>query len=240
MRFVFSLPGILIVGGLSTMATVAMVSRASSAPPAAHTGAKEETAQIDAKGALSLLAAGNQRWVDGKPQHPNESSARRSEVAGGQHPFVVVVTCSDSRVPPEVLFDRGVGDIFVVRTAGQVIDEAALGSIEYGLEHLHAPLLMILGHSKCGAVQATCDAVDKEQHVEGAIGHLIESITPAATKTAKVKPGRVDAAIEANVELIVESLPERSKIIEELAHEKKIQLVGAIYDLGSGKVKQLD
>jgi len=240
MKFFYSVPGVRVLGALSTTLAVGMVTRAQKATPAGGAEAKEEGKVETPKAALELLAEGNHRWVEGKPLHPHTDTAWRKRVTEGQHPFVAVLTCADSRVPPEILFDRGVGDIFVVRTAGQVVDDAALGSLEYAVEHLGTPLVMVLGHSKCGAVQAACEAVDKGKHPGGAIGHLVDEIRPSCVKTQDVKPGRVEAAVKANVERIVEELAESSKVLEELEQEKKIKIVGAVYDLASGKVALLE
>jgi carbonic anhydrase len=114
--------------------------------------ATTNAAEMTADETWAKLAAGNKRWVDMQPGRPNQTKARRDEVAKGQHPYAVVFSCIDSRVPPEMVFDVGLGDLFVIRTAGHVIDEAALGSIEFGVEEFHIPLVVVLGHQKCGAV----------------------------------------------------------------------------------------
>src|SRR6476661_5513416 len=113
-----------------------------------------ETAALSADDALAKLMAGNQRYTRHKEQHPDESLARRKELIGGQHPFAIVLGCADSRVSPELLFDQGLGDLFVIRVAGNIADDAILGSIEYAIEHLGAKLILVLGHEKCGAVSA--------------------------------------------------------------------------------------
>src|SRR5207237_5372942 len=115
---------------------------------------KETGAPLTPDQALSRLVAGNQRFVAHKPTHPHEDLARRHDLAGSQHPFAVVLSCSDSRLPPELVFDQGLGDLFVIRVAGNITDAAVIGSIEYAVEHLHAPLIVVLGHEKCGAVTA--------------------------------------------------------------------------------------
>ena len=239
MRLFYSVPGMLLLGALSTALAVGMVTRGQKATPAGEVAAKEEGKAETPQAALALLAEGNRRWVDGKPRHPHATAARRKEVTGGQHPFAVVLTCADSRVSPEILFDRGVGDLFVVRTAGQVVDVAALGSLEYAVEHLHTPLLMVLGHTRCGAVQAACDALDKGQRPSGAVGYLIDAIRPSCVKTQDVKPGRAEAAVRANVERIAESLPASSRVLTEFEHEGKLEIVGAEYNLESGQVAVL-
>lgn len=135
----------------------------SAGPAAPLVGAdRDDAAELDYKQARQLLEEGNARFVAGAPTRPEQSLMRRAVVAEGQNPFAVVLSCADSRVPPEVLFDQGLGDLFVVRSAGEVVDRAVLGSLQYGVDHLATPLLVVLGHSGCGAVGATVDAVKEE------------------------------------------------------------------------------
>ena len=129
--------------------------------PTTHAHAGPAAPTLSPQDAWARLRAGNARFVDGRPEHPNQSFAHRIEVAKGQHPYAIVLTCSDSRVPPEILFDTGLGDIFVIRVAGNTADDAAIASMEYAVEHLHVPLIVVLGHERCGAVQAAVQAVDQ-------------------------------------------------------------------------------
>src|SRR5207247_2291014 len=131
--------------------------------------------------AMKMLQDGNARFVSGKLEHPNESPERRTEVAKGQHQFAVILACADSRVGPEVIFDAGLGDLFVTRVAGNVVDDAMLGSIEYAVEHLGAPLIVVCGHQRCGAVQATVETVASGAPAPGHLGALIDPIKPAVT-----------------------------------------------------------
>jgi carbonic anhydrase len=182
--------------------------------------------------AMKELVEGNKRFVAGKQKFPNTNAKRRTEVAKGQHPFAIIVGCSDSRVPPEVLFDRGLGDLFIIRTAGNVVDDVAIGSIEYAAEHLGVQLLVVLGHSKCGAVDATM----KGGEAPGHIGSIVQKIKLAVDKV-KGKPG--DAwmnCVQANVEKIVEELKGSKPILHELEEEGKLHVVGAIYCVDSGGV----
>jgi len=182
--------------------------------------------------AIKELTEGNKRFVSGKPKFPNTDAKRRTEVAKGQHPFAIIVGCSDSRVPPEVLFDRGLGDVFIIRTAGNVLDDVTIGSIEYAAEHLDVQLLVILGHSKCGAVDATM----KGGEMPGHIGSIASKIKPAVDK-AKGKPG--DAwlnCVNANVDKIVEEMKNSKPILHELIGHGKLRVVGATYDVDSGAV----
>jgi carbonic anhydrase len=150
----------------------------------------------------------------------------------------MIFSCVDSRVPPELVFDRGIGDLFVIRTAGHVIDNAALGSIEFGAEELHIPLIVVLGHERCGAVSATVEATAPGMSAEapGQIGTLVEAIRPAVDQV-RDRPGDVlDNAVRANVELTVAALRARSSLLEEAAHHGLV-IVGARYDLDTGGVE---
>ncbi len=183
------------------------------------------------------LMAGNARFCDGGPSKMDACKERRMELSGGQHPVATVFSCSDSRVPPEIVFDQGLGEVFVVRVAGNVVDEVGLGSIEYGVEHLHTPLLVILGHSKCGAVTAALDAAGEP---EGNIGTILKRIRPAVEKAKasgkKEKEEVLGMAIRENVKNTRADLLKRSKIVEELNHSGKLKIILAEYDLESGKV----
>jgi len=190
--------------------------------------------------ALQKLMDGNKRYVAGNLMKKDLGETKRKELTKGQKPFAIVITCSDSRVPPELLFDQGLGDIFVIRVAGNVVDPIALGSIEYGAEHLNAPLLFILGHSKCGAVTATLEAKGKP---EGNIGEIVKKIMPAAEK-AKKKGGTEDeileTAIKENVKNVYNDVMRKSKIIPELLHEGKLKIVAGEYDITTGKVGMIE
>lgn len=190
--------------------------------------------------ALQKLLDGNKRYVEGKFASKDLSDSRRTEILkGGQHPFATIISCSDSRVPPEHIFDQGLGDIFIVRVAGNVVDPIALGSIEYGVEHVHTPLLMILGHSDCGAVKATIGAKGEP---EGNIGAIVKKIQPAVKK-AKKKGGSneevLETAIKENIMNVYADVM-KSPIVKELVHEGKLKIVVAEYNLATGKVEMLD
>ncbi|MFF1814141.1 carbonic anhydrase [Streptomyces sp. NPDC058251] len=141
-----------------------------------------------AREALAALLAGNRRYAAGHPRHPHEGRTRRHALAAEQHPFAVVVGCVDSRVPPELVFDQGLGDLLCIRTAGQVLDEAVLGSIQYGVEVLHIPLVLVLGHERCGAVAATLAYLRDGTPVPGHLRLLVDEIAPAAWRT-RAMPG---------------------------------------------------
>jgi carbonic anhydrase len=191
------------------------------------------TPEINPEAALKELLDGNKRYVAGQATHPHQSATRRIEVGKGQHPLAAILTCSDSRVPPEILFDQGIGDVFIVRDAGNIADDVALGSLEYAAEHLGTPLIVVLGHSKCGAVTATVQGGEAPGH----IGSLIKLIQPAVEKT-KGQPGDpIVNAIKANVQLVVEQLNTCQPILAHLVKAGKLKIVGAHYDLDSGAVE---
>lgn len=188
---------------------------------------------------FSKLMDGNKRFVTGSLSQKDVGDVRRRELAGGQHPFAIVVTCSDSRVVPEIIFDEGLGDIFVVRVAGNVLDPISLGSIEYAAEHLHAPLLILMGHEKCGAVSAALDATGEP---EGNIGAILKKIMPAVKK-AKAKGGSKDDmlnnAIRENVALSYKDIRAKSPLLKHLIEKGELKVVAGVYHLASGEVESL-
>jgi carbonic anhydrase len=186
-----------------------------------------------AEQALRLLKEGNQRYRESRLAHPHQSAERRLEVSTAQHPFAQILACSDSRVSPEIIFDEGLGDLFVVRVAGNIVDDAVIGSLEYGAEHLHAPLIVVLGHKSCGAVTAAVQAPEVHDHVLT----LIDAILPAVL-SAKNQPGdAIQNAVRANVELTVERLRRSWPTLRRLDGSGAIRILGAIYDLESGEVE---
>lgn len=201
--------------------------------------AASEESGISADEALKLLVDGNNRFVSGKLEAKNLGDERRKELTQGQKPFATILSCSDSRVPPEHIFNQGLGDIFIIRVAGNVVDPIELGSVEYGAEHLNVPLVMVLGHRGCGAVKATLAGGEPE----GNIGAIVKKIAPAVN-TAKGKTtdkdALLDTAIEENVRLTVNALTEKSPLLKHLVENGKLKIVAGIYDLSSGKVKLLD
>ncbi len=207
-------------------------------PAPAQTPEAEAT---DADTALNLLMEGNQRWVDGVPTAPNTSPERRANVAdAGQKPMVSVLTCADSRLPIERIFDRGVGDVFVIRVAGNVAGDSEVGTIEYGVGHLKTPLLVVMGHSKCGAVAAAVSNAD----VHGKVKDLIAHIEPAVVRVKRNNPGASDKeigtlAIKENVWQSVFDLLKGSSEVRTLVQEGKLKIVGAVCDISTGKVTWL-
>ncbi len=185
--------------------------------------------------ALQRLLEGNRRYVDNRPSLDG-SSRRRMEVARGQKPVAIVLGCVDLRVPPELIFDQGLGDLFVIRTAGEVLDQAALGSLEFGVAELHVPLLMVLGHQRCGAVKAALEVLDGEAEAEADIAYLVEALAPAVGLGKRAQGDPWDQAGRAQIALQVDRL-RRSPILAEAVAEGALRVVGAWYDLETGLVE---
>jgi carbonic anhydrase len=186
---------------------------------------------MTAEEAKKRLAEGNQRYVSGTHSTKELNESRRMDLfQNGQHPFALVVCCSDSRMPPELLFDAGLGELFVVRTAGNVLDEIGMGSVEYGTEHLHIPLVIVLGHENCGAVKATVDG--------GEIHGCIKSITDKIGVSLKKLGSPADpytACEDENIRTTVEEI-KKNHVVSELLHQDKTEVVGAKYGIKSGAV----
>jgi carbonic anhydrase len=197
---------------------------------------------ITADEALRKLMDGNKEYVEQKMTNQNMScKSVRESLAKSQKPYAIILSCSDSRVPPEVVFDKGLGEIFVVRVAGNVPDPIVLGSIEYAAEHLGTPLVMVLGHERCGAVTATVDAKGKP---EGNIGAIVKAISPAVAKAKREYKGKekaqlVETAIDDNIKLVEVNLTKKSPVLKHLVKEGKLKIVAAKYDLDDGKVTLL-
>lgn len=186
--------------------------------------------------AWSTLMAGNARFVEGNSNHPNQDAARRASLMSTQHPFVMIFGCADSRLAAEIIFDLGLGDAFVVRTAGHVIDNTALGSLEYGVEYLDVPLIVVLGHDSCGAVTATKNAVATGKMPAGFIRDLVERITPSVlTSLRKDKDSDVNAMVEEHVKQTAARLVENSPIIAGAVTRGRAAVVGLTYRLNDGR-----
>lgn len=190
--------------------------------------------------ALEALQEGNQRFVNDERTMPHLSAERIAETADGQSPFATIVTCADSRVPPEHLFDQGIGDLFVTRVAGNVCDTDTLGTLEYGVKHLGTPLLVVMGHSSCGAVHA----VVENAAVGGNIPALVDNIVPAVQRVREKHPELsgeelLAAAVQENVWRGIEDVFHSSPTTLELAKSGDLLVVGAVYDLATGKVEFL-
>ncbi|RIQ34023.1 carbonic anhydrase [Jiangella rhizosphaerae] len=187
--------------------------------------------------AFDLLLAGNRRFVAGSPQHPNQDAARRTEIAPAQHPFAVVFGCSDSRLAAEVIFDRGLGDVFVVRTAGHVAGPEVLGSIEYGIGVLECPLLVVLGHDACGAVAAARATVDEGLAATGYVRDVVERVTPSVLAAHAAGHRDPEEILDEHVRRTVDLLLDRSRVLAERVAEGRAAVVGLCYRLADGDAR---
>ena len=184
---------------------------------------------------LGELKAGNAHHVAKKYAHPHQNAARQRELATGQHPHCALLTCADSRVAPEIVFDQGLGDIFDVRVAGNVAGDTETASLEYAAEHLHVPLIVVMGHSKCGAVSAALEGGT----LPGKLPSLMAAIRPAVEQSAHEPGDRLANAVRDNVVLVVQQLLAAKPVLAELAEAGKLRIVGAVYSLETGKVEWL-
>jgi carbonic anhydrase len=178
---------------------------------------------------LSALIEGNTRFASAHSVHPDESLSRSHEVAESQHPIAVVITCSDSRVSPELVFDEGIGDIFVIRTAGNIIGEIELGSVEYAVEHLEVPLVVVLGHERCGAVKALVDHEVPHGHLQCIIDSLSQE--PEILAIPANDPNRLESCIRANINHGVNELLQQSSLLSNRVKQGTLKVIGARYDL---------
>ncbi|SNR48360.1 carbonic anhydrase [Haloechinothrix alba] len=232
--------------GMTAAATAGMV--ASAGPAAA--GSLPETS-ADPETAWRTLLAGNARFAEARQRHPHQDAERREELVDGQDPFACVLACADSRVPPEVVFDRGLGDLFTIRTAGEVLDESVVGSIEYAVEYLGVRLVVVLGHTGCGAVSAAVDLVRDGATYTGSVSTIARAIEATVFATApqadQEKPTTapqaererfIDACVENQARRVTAQLTERSAIIREAASGQGVELVPAVYDLHDSTVSR--
>jgi len=190
--------------------------------------------------AWAKLARGNERFVAGTYSHPHQDAARRDSLTGGQAPFAVFFGCADSRVAAEIIFDRGLGDLFVVRTAGHVIDPGVLGSIEFGVAVLDIPLVVILGHDSCGAVSATVRAVRDGVLPGGYIRDIVERVTPSVLAARQAGMSTADEIEAEHVRHTLHLLTERSRLIGDRVDSGQLAVVGATYNLGDGRARIVD
>ena len=187
--------------------------------------------------ALNLMKEGNNTFKTEAPFRAAQGRDRRIELARGQAPFCVLVGCSDSRVSPELLFGRGLGELFIIRNAGNTVDTAALGSIEYGVGVLGCPLIVVLGHEACGAVAAAVDVVEKNAVFPGVIGEMIQPIVPAVLEARRMTTGTLlDNSVVANAKRVATRLRTQSPVLQEALRGGKLKVVPAHYDLDDGHV----
>ncbi|MGC3021348.1 MULTISPECIES: carbonic anhydrase [unclassified Brevibacterium] len=185
--------------------------------------------------AWNRLLEGNRRFVDDVPQHPNQDTARREALSSDQTPFVTLFGCSDSRVAAEMIFDVGLGDMFVVRNAGQVVDPVTLGSLEYGVELLGTPLLVVLGHDSCGAVTAAYNAYDSGETPPGFISDVVARILPTVARARTNKRTTVNETVAQNTIDTVDKIMQLSSIIRTAVEEGRLIIVGLTYQLHDGR-----
>ncbi len=187
---------------------------------------------ISAEEALTALKTGNTRFQNEKSVHPHQTKPWRDKMAIRQTPKAVVLTCSDSRVPPELVFDQGIGDLFVIRVAGNSVDDLVLGSIEYAVDHLKTPLIVVLGHQNCGAVKAALESI---HDLEGRLGSVVDPIAPAVAPASS--PDRTAITVKNHVINMVGKLKESRPILTKALKEKDLEIVGGVYSLDSGKIE---
>jgi carbonic anhydrase len=215
-----------------------MMLLAALAAPAAGAGAGAGMSPAEA---LKRLQEGNGRYVEGKPQHPRQSRERRALTAGqGQHPFAAVLACADSRVPVELIFDQGIGDLFVVRVAGNVAAVDEVGSLEYAVDHLATPLVLVLGHTQCGAVTAVVENAKVPPNIAALVAPIKPAVAQARADNPEATPEvLLQAAIKANVWQAIEDMFQKSPLIKARAKDGKVRVLGAIYEVDTGKVQWL-
>ena len=197
--------------------------------------AAEHAVPINPEKALATLIEGNRRYQARHLAHPHQSAARRAELAAGQHPIAAVLSCADSRVPPEIVFDQGLGDLFVVRVAGNITDDVVLGSLEYAVEHLNVPLVVVLGHYKCGAIQAAVQGGTPHDHVASLLAVLKPRVDAVRPEGGDV----VAHAVVSNVRAVAAQLAASEPVLHPAVAGRKLRVVGAVYDLQSGRVELL-
>lgn len=195
--------------------------------------AGEATPVVSADAAVARLVDGNRRFVAGAMTHPDQSAEHRTALAQGQHPFAIILTCADSRLSPEIIFDQGLGDLFVIRNAGNLLDDHVVGSIEYAVEHLHATVVIVLGHAKCGAVSAAVAGGEAPGHLKSIVASLSDAVA-----MARKKPGdAIDNAVRIQAKLSAVELAKSEPILAKAVHEGELKVLAARYDLATGQVE---
>jgi carbonic anhydrase len=199
--------------------------------------------RVSPAAALQRLMEGNARYAAGRPRRPDQSATRRMSLISSQHPFATILACADSRVGPELIFDQGLGDLFVNRVAGNVVDDVVLGSIEYSVVHLGVPLVMVLGHERCGAVVAAVEAVagakNNKEDADTKIGALAGLIVPAVQAVPADAPDKVDAAVLLNARRSAHLILTKSPALDERVRSGRLRVVSARYGLHDGRVTEV-
>ncbi len=232
-----SAAGVVAACGSGDKSSTATTTVAVPAPAEITTEADRPTI-TDPDVALKQLMDGNARFVDARMVHPAQDPEHRLRVSQGQQPFAVILTCSDSRLPPEVIFDQGLGDLFVVRVAGNIVDAALLGSVEYAVGHFNTPLVVVIGHERCGAVEATLESIQHHTAPHGHIAALVDAITPAV-QVAEQRPGDLlENAIRVNAEMSRDSIAKSSELAGPL-NAGQVKVLAGYYSLDNGHVTPL-
>ena len=209
---------------------------AKAAAPAGHGTSSQKVTPDEA---LARLLEGNKRFVAAKMFHPNESIETRAKLATGQAPFAAILGCADSRVSPEIVFDHGLGDLFVVRVAGNILEDAGSGSFEYGVEHLGVPLIVVLGHERCGAVKAAVETLEAGGEAPGHIAELVRKLKPAVEKSKDAPGDKAENAMRENARRMAAELAGLEPILKEKVEQGLVKVVAMRYDLDTGAVEVL-
>ncbi|GAA2475340.1 carbonic anhydrase [Winogradskya humida] len=225
---------LLLSGGAAALGAAGLLTGATPAGAAAA-----EDPAVTPTAALGRLLAGNRRFVAGHARHPHQGLQDLHDLATGQHPFAITIGCADSRVSPEVLFDQGLGDIFDNRVAGNIVDDLLLGSIEFAVEEFGSPLIVVLGHERCGAINATINAITSGGTAPGHIGAIVDALRPIVEPVLSHPGDVIDNAVRANIEAQAAELVRRSALIAEHIAAGQVRVVGARYDLDNGHVTLL-
>ncbi|MFJ6164177.1 carbonic anhydrase [Micromonospora orduensis] len=210
---------------------------ASGGQPGPQRGADQSSTLSQPAQAYAELTAGNRRFVSGSPRHPNQDAGHRAAVADGQHPFAVIVGCSDSRLAAEIIFDRGLGDLFVVRTAGHTTGPEVLGSVEYAVTVLGTPLVVVLGHDSCGAVQAAREVAATGVAPQGHLGAVVDAVLPSLRRAAADGVDDIDEIVDIHIAQTVEALLEQSSVLADAVTRGRCAVVGVSYRLAAGVVR---
>jgi len=187
--------------------------------------------------AWGLLKAGNQRFVDGTVDHPHQDAGWRAALAEAQSPHAVIFGCSDSRLAAEIIFDVGLGDVFVIRTAGQVIDDAVLGSLQFAIEEIHVPLIIVLGHDNCGAVTAACEAMETAQMPKSFMRSLVERIMPSVMAARSKGVNDVNGTVKEHTDQTVHRVVDTSYAVAKAVKEDRTAVMAVTYSLSDGSVQ---
>ncbi|HQF53523.1 MAG TPA: carbonic anhydrase [Fibrobacteria bacterium] len=216
------------------------VSGAAGKPTGAKSGSHAPpTQKVTPDEALARLLQGNKRYVANKAFHPNASPEMRAKLANGQAPFAAILGCADSRVPPEIVFDHGLGDIFVVRVAGNVVEDEGAGSLEYAIEHLGTPLIVVLGHERCGAIKAAIETLEAGAEAPGHVASLVAKLKPAVEKTNGLPGDKAENAMRENAKMMATQIASMEPILKEKVEQGKVKVVAMRYDLDTGAVEVL-